>query len=297
MIVSHEHRYVFVEVPHTGTMAISQALRDSYGGEFVLRKHATYADFLRAATPDQRDYFAFAGVRNPLDLAVSRYFRFKNKERPIMGDPAWIARHGSVAQRMDQRVIDWIKRTDADFEAFLLRWYRLPYDSWSSLDQKRYDTVMRFESLQADFDETLHRIGIEPVGPLPSTNVTPGRERNWLQYYTPRARKRAIWVFGPFMEQWGYSFPSEWGDVRVPLLEQAAFPRRPALSVDLLALPALPRSAPARSVERVALQIAHGAHGLAQRELEPALVEPADVLLPARRRTRIETLLARLETL
>lgn len=223
VIVSHEHRYVFVEVPHTGTMAISQALRDNYGGDFVLRKHATYADFLRAATPDQKGYFAFAGVRNPLDLAVSRYFRFKNKERPIMGDPAWIARHGSVAQRMDQRVIDWIKRTDADFEAFLLRWYRLPYDSWSSLDQKRYDAVMRFESLQADFDDTLHRMGIEPVGPLPSTNVTPGRERNWLQYYTPRARKRAIWVFGPFMEQWGYEFPPEWGDVRVPLWSRLLF--------------------------------------------------------------------------
>lgn len=217
MIVSHKHRYVFVEVPHTGSMAISAELIENYDGESILRKHATYRDFLRQATPDQRKYFAFAAVRNPLDLVVSRYFRMKMKARPLMGNPEWIARHGSVAQKMDLRVDQWIERTGADFERFLLHWYRLPFDSWTSLDQKRYDVVLRFESLVDDFDRALRKIGIEPLRQLPSSNVTPGRERNWLQYYTPAARRRATWVFGPYMEQWGYRFPPEWGDVHPPL--------------------------------------------------------------------------------
>lgn len=220
MIVSHQHRYVFVEVPHTGSMAISKELRENYGGEQILRKHATYRDFLRQATPDQKSYFAFAAVRNPLDLAVSRYFRMKMKARPVMGNAEWIARHGSVAQKMDLRVDQWIERTDATFEQFLLRWYRLPFDSWTSLDQRRYNAVLRFETLAADFEKTLRTMAIEPARPLPATNVTPGRERNWLQYYTPAARHRAIWVFGPYMKQWGYSFPDEWGNVRTPLWSQ-----------------------------------------------------------------------------
>lgn len=217
VIVSHTHRYVFVEVPHTGSTAISEELRENYGGEPVLRKHATYRDFLRTATPQQRTYFAFAAVRNPLDLAVSRYYKMKTKARPILGNADWVAKHGSVVQKMDFRVDRWIERTNADFERFLLRWYYLPFDSWSSLDQKRYNIVLRFESLGADFAAALQMLGIEPVRPLPVANVTPGRDRNYLAYYTPKAVRRAIWVFGPYMEQWSYRFPAEWGDVHPPL--------------------------------------------------------------------------------
>lgn len=217
MIVSDEHRYVFIEVPHTGSVAVSRALQEHYGGRPILRKHATYQDFLRQATADQKSYFSFAAVRNPLDLAVSRYFRFKLKDRPWMGNPAWVAKHGSVAQKHDLAIAQWIVRTDASFEDFLLRWYRVPFDSWTSLDQERYSSVMRFERLQDDFDRTLREIGLEPVGPLPAANVTPGRDRNWLQHYTPRARRRAIWVFGSYMKEWGYDFPAEWGDVRPPV--------------------------------------------------------------------------------
>jgi hypothetical protein len=216
VIVSDEHRYVFIEVPHTGSVAISRELQENYGGRKILRKHATYRDFLREARPEQRDYFAFAAVRNPLDLAVSRYFRFKLSERPQMGDPEWVGRHGSIAQKLDLRVAQWIVRTNASFEDFLLRWYRIPFDSWTSLDQSRYGAVLRFEQLPVDFERTLRQIGLEPVRPLPPANVTPGRERNWAQYYTPRAQRRAAWIFGPYMKQWGYDFPAEWGDVRIP---------------------------------------------------------------------------------
>ena len=91
---------------------------------------------------------------------------------------------------MDLRVTQWLARTGASFEQFLLRWYRVPFDSWTSLDQKRYSSVIRFERLQDDFDRTLREIGLEPVQPLPAFNVTPGRDLDWNKHYTPRARKR-----------------------------------------------------------------------------------------------------------
>ncbi|MEX2546841.1 MAG: sulfotransferase family 2 domain-containing protein [Chloroflexota bacterium] len=216
MIVSHRYRYVFVEVPHTGSTAIRKELVQHYGGEDILRRHSSYRDFSRSAPPEQLDYFVFAGVRNPLDLAVTRYFRMKTQARGVMSDPEWLAKHGSVVQKREYRIERWVEATGADFERFLLRWYRLPFDSWTSLDQRRYSTVLRFESLAEDFAGALRLMGIEPVRPLPAANVTPERESDYVKYYTPRAIRRAVWVFGPYMEQWGYPFPPEWGEVRVP---------------------------------------------------------------------------------
>jgi hypothetical protein len=79
------------------------------------------------------------------------------------------------------------------------------------------DFIIHFESLADDFAEVIRRIGLEPVRPLPVKNATPGRDRNYLSYYTPAAIRRAVWVFGPYMDEWGYEFPAEWGKVRVPL--------------------------------------------------------------------------------
>ena len=47
-------------------------------------------------------------------------------------------------------------------------------------------------------------------------NATPERDRDFVSYYTPAAIRRAAWIFGPYMEQWGYAFPAEWGTVRIP---------------------------------------------------------------------------------
>ena len=216
MVISHLHRYVYVEVPRTGSSAVSQELRKNYAGELILRKHATYRDFLRVATPDERTYFVFSGVRNPLDVAVTRYTHLKEDSRGHFSDPHHVGLRNSLASRLERRVFAWVQRTNADFATFLRRWYVLPYDTWTSLDHDRMDMVLRFESLADDFAEVLRRIGIQPVRALPVFNATPGRERDFISYYTPPAIRRAVWVFGPYMEHWGYSFPASWGVVSAP---------------------------------------------------------------------------------
>ena len=232
MIISHEHRYIYVEVPRTGSSAISRELREQYGGSLILRKHATYRDFLRQATDDERSYFSFSGVRDPLDVAVTRYVHIKDNVKQHFTDPVAVNMRNSLASRLERRIFSWMERTDASFEDFLDRWYLVPYDTWTSLDHRRMDMIIRFESLQDDFAEALRRIGIEAVRPLPVVNATPGRERDYHSYYTPRAIRRAAWVFGPYMREWGYTFPQAWGDVRVPrwstLLMRAIRPFRGA---------------------------------------------------------------------
>ena len=50
MVISHRHRYLFVELPRTGSTAIHRELIELYDGTAILQKHATYEDFLRGAT-------------------------------------------------------------------------------------------------------------------------------------------------------------------------------------------------------------------------------------------------------
>lgn len=216
MIISHRHRYVFVEVPRTGSTAISAELREHYDGHGVLRKHASYRDFLRVATEDERSYFAFSAVRNPLDVAVTRYIRLKDDVQELYRDPTKVAQRNSLASRIERRIHAWVQRTDADFASFLKRWYLVPYDTWTTLDHDRMGAIIRFENLPADFDSTLRRMGIEPMRRLPVRNATPGKDREWEAHYSPEAIRRAVWVFGPYMQRWGYDFPASWGPVRVP---------------------------------------------------------------------------------
>lgn len=216
MIVSHQHRYVYVEVPRTGSTAISRELRDSYAGVPILRKHATYRDFLRQATDDERTYFVFSGIRDPLDVAVTRFTNMKSNARGHFTNPEDVAVRNSLAGKIERRIFSWIHQKDATFEEFLLQWYKLPYDTWTSLDHKRMNKIIRFERLSDDFEDALRLIGIDPIRPLPVHNATPGRDRDYVSQYTPRAINRAVWVFGPYMQEWKYAFPKAWGTVKVP---------------------------------------------------------------------------------
>jgi hypothetical protein len=223
VIVSDEHRYVFIELPRTGTTAVATELKENYGGREVLGKHSTYRDFLRIATPEQRSYFKIGSIRNPLDVTVSRYVQLKSNKGERFTDPVKLAQRNTAVERLETRAYHWVHDHDADFEAFLKHFYVLPYDTWASLDHKRMDSLLRFETLPADFERTLRQIGIEPVRPLPAVNVTSARDRDFVSYYTPGSIGRAVWVFGPYMREWSYAFPESWGRRRVPLWARLAF--------------------------------------------------------------------------
>jgi hypothetical protein len=218
VIISDTHRYLFVEQRHTACSAIEAELRESYGGRTILHKHATWADFLRVATPAQKRYFVFSGIRNPLDEAVSLYFKYKTDHT---GHPAVQKQNYSrqVADRTLSRrqaeAFAYVTDNEADFATYLRRFYRYPYDNDTLIYHKRMDQLIRFEHLQRDFSQTLARLGLEQVRPLPLVNKT-GQRGSYLDYYPPAIREHAARVFGPFMHRWGYPLPQDWVGVRVP---------------------------------------------------------------------------------
>ncbi|HEX6292685.1 MAG TPA: sulfotransferase family 2 domain-containing protein [Herpetosiphonaceae bacterium] len=223
MIISHTYRYLFVELPRTGSTAISRELRAHYDGKPILSKHATYCDFLKSASAEEKKYLVFAGIRNPLDDAVSHYFKYKTDHRQQFTDPRKVGKKRMSIYYFDKLAFHFVRQRSADFPTFFKTFYKIPYNNWSQLSHKQFDFILRFESIQDDFASALELIGIQPIRPLPIVNRTSGKAGDFWSYYTPEIIPRARRIFGPFMKQWGYQFPPEWGPTEVPWWNQLEF--------------------------------------------------------------------------
>src|SRR5262245_8992392 len=223
MIISHKYKYVFVELPRTGSTAINEELCEYYDGRPILRKHSTYYDFLKIAKPEEREYFTFSCIRNPLDDAVSLYFKLRTNHKHKWTNPKKLKRQKGVVGYIDKIKYKFIRKDQLDFSTYFMRFYKIPFNNWSSLSHQEMDFVIKFEHLQNDFAEALRLIGIEPVRPLPVVNKTAERAKEYSSYYNAEAIERAKWVFGPFMQQWGYKFPAEWGDSSITTWNQLQF--------------------------------------------------------------------------
>ena len=211
MIVSHRYRYVFVEVPRTGSTAIAAELEKHYDGQPIHLKHAYYSTFLKHATKDEKAYRVFSGIRNPLDDVVSRYRKLSTKE------PSYYEN-----DRRNLRRQAFIRDTNATFSDFLHSCHHWPFDLWTSTYHRKFDVIIRFEDIQAGFAEAIDMIGADLVRPLPVVNKT-DRDRDFESYYSEDDIAKAIWIFGPYMKTWGYEFPEEWGNRNIPISSWALY--------------------------------------------------------------------------
>lgn len=216
MIISDKYKYVFVELPLTASTAISKELRQHYDGSLILHKHATYDDFLRHASNEQKNYFVFGSIRNPIDKAVSHYFKYKTDHRTAFSKPRRNPRKKIFTflteTHLNRIRYQFIQDQTADFTAFFKAFYKLPYSDWSILSHKEFDFVIRFENLQNDFAETITRLGISLVRELPLRNKTSEKDTEFTSYYTSDIIPLAKRVFGLYMAYWDYDFPKTWGE-------------------------------------------------------------------------------------
>lgn len=221
MIICHQYQYLFIEIPITASWAIHHELRQHYGGEPILHKHASYPEFLRVANSKERGYFVFATVRNPLDVAVSRYFKYKVDPKDVFSSRTSV--NALRAEDSDVRKYKFIQDTHASFEDYFQRFHRRPFNGMIELSSNDLDFVIRYENLQAGFAQVLQYLDIEQIRPIPVSNKTPSKRSEWQSYYTPAIIQQAKNKFGPFMKKWGYPFPKEWGGTSIRWQDEWAF--------------------------------------------------------------------------
>lgn len=233
MVISQKYKYVFVEIPQTGCTAVSRELCENYAGKNILYKHATYNEFLKIATPEEQRYFVFAGVRNPLEIYVSQYFKYKTNHKGNFTNPKQLVANGGFVTDIDLEKFRQIHDKGIDFPAYFQRFIRAVYNNYYMLLNEKFDFIIRFESLTEDFANALQKIGINPIRPLPHVNKTnkEGMEKpSFWSYYIPEIREQVVKTHGPFMKKWGYEFPEAWGQVSIPQVSMLRF-----YSMDLLA--------------------------------------------------------------
>jgi hypothetical protein len=184
MIVSFQHRFVFVAIPKTATHAFRTALRPHLGPrdweqcvlfdqrffpvETLARighGHVTCREIRPFLVPGLFEtFFKFCTVRNPYQRFVS-CCRFVNRENA----------------RMRQAPLETMKRMIGDRATRRHILFRPQSEFVSDADGRLLvDHACRFEVLQAHFDRICQRLRL-PSAPLPQVNATNrGSTRAWL---------------------------------------------------------------------------------------------------------------------
>jgi hypothetical protein len=209
MVISPEYRYVFIEIPSTGSWSIRQELCLHYGGEPVLHKHASYPELLGATGTPSRTYFVFATIRHPLDHVVSRYFKLKTDKGGVFSDRSSV--NDLRTDYVDHEKYRFVQDTGASFAEYFRTFHHRPYSNMIDLSRPYLDYVIRLEGLQEGFAEVLARLGIQQVRLVPQVNKTRWRRRRWQDHYSDDIIPQAKRTFGPLMKCWGYELPAEWG--------------------------------------------------------------------------------------
>ncbi|MEO0680324.1 MAG: hypothetical protein AAF192_07910, partial [Pseudomonadota bacterium] len=212
MIYSREHGYLFVEARSTASTAIAKELVENHGGVAICHKHAEVHEAVQELGADEvARLFKFITVRNPLDIWVTRYYHLVRNFEGNYTNPAVLQVNGGWLTDYEQRSYDFVMETDATFSEFAQAFphslsYWLPH-------LEGCDHRLRYESLDADFAETLRRIGRAPARPIPAANVSRDK-RPWPDYYDGPAQAVARRSKAKEMAALGYAFPDGWVGAR-----------------------------------------------------------------------------------
>lgn len=206
MIVSAQHKYVFVAVPKTGTHAVRQALRPHMRpgdmeqvGLFVKRQfpvpdlarmghgHISLEQLRKFMDPQKfAEYFKFAFVRNPFDRFVS-YCSF-------------ITREGGAFKRDPRKVMRRMLAEPPHGHVLFQPQHSFLVDA----DRKLLtDYVGRVESMQQSFEFIASKIGI-PAVQLEKVNATD--RAAYREYYDQELIDGVARLYADDLELFGYDF-------------------------------------------------------------------------------------------
>ncbi|MCG8309276.1 MAG: sulfotransferase family protein [Cytophagales bacterium] len=207
MIISDKYQYLFVELPRTGTTAISNELIENYSGRPIYSKHTRYRTFYRNASERERSYFVFSCIRNPIDRTYSLFHKIKN-DHARQFSRFKKRRFKSLQAFYFYRQYDFVKRTNASFLGYLQKFYSIiPYDDWATLEHDRFDAVIRFENLNEDFHAVLRKLGIPRVRALPVINKT-AKDASLPNLLSKGDIESTLnKIFGVYLDKMNYTFP------------------------------------------------------------------------------------------
>ena len=206
MIVSHEHRIMYLPIGQTGSKSVASWLHQHYGGEKLNRYHDWQIP------PQLRDYFIFTVVRNPYEKMLSAYwFYCRGRAKRI---PEFTLNMPLVAF-----LSAWLTKaqTDAPLPSGLRGFFRTQVD-WA-VDCQMLIPIERF-------DYSSHHLPFTGNRPprIPHHGQSRGRPRDaYADVFAgqPEAEQLVWEIHKPDFERLGYHrhrrvrYPYDWTDERM----------------------------------------------------------------------------------
>lgn len=189
-MINHEHRCIFIHIPKTAGMSVERAFgvrQGQPGGGHLLP--AAYGKHWRK-------YFTFCIVRNPWDRIVSAFF----SELKKVPEGLRVLLPGCNGKLFEYR---------ADFHGFVME--LLPQLAKLNIAfkpqvywlQEKYDRILRFESLDADWNDLPD--SVRPVTMLPVHNRTV--HRSFSEYYSDETVDVVHKLYADDIKRLGYDRP------------------------------------------------------------------------------------------
>ena len=224
-IISRTHNFLFIMTPRTASTAVGELLCQELEGERIPKedifneqgffkvqsKHSTLSDLLGndlLAAEEAKSLLKFTTVRNPFDSLVSLYQKRRSKYQPLIDDPnSWIYKVPNYVEDMEYCQTH-------SFNAWIMKHYlrssvkRLigGAPSMYSRFTNGMDMVLRFENIQADFQEFLQAANISHSLSVPHINSTKERKNGYRQYYNLLSRRIVEFALHDDLKRYGYNF-------------------------------------------------------------------------------------------
>lgn len=218
MILSLEHKFIFVHVPKTAGSAMTERLQPlgfsqsrpfwrsisrklkivEKPGKAYLRQHDTALKIMEKLSPEVFFQFhRFAVVRNPYDHAVSHYEFMKTYRHK---------KYARAISAMDfEGYLHFRMQPPGPFEKTFVR---LPDQSFYLTDKDGVllvDRVMKFETLESDWADLTSFLQI-PTVPLARINQSQSRPQNrsYQSYYNNTTKALVDQIYAADFDRFGY---------------------------------------------------------------------------------------------
>lgn len=230
MIVSHEHKFIFLKTKKTAGTSIELALTELCGPEDVITPLTEIDEARRANGRGPQNWRLHGWWGSPRPLLKRRWFKFTAADygfynhmpaaeaRARIGDKVWQSYFKFAFDRNPwDRQISWYfyktktKASRPSFESFMAsrrRAYVDNHEIYMEGGALAVDFLGRYETLEADLAKALHMVGVARKLDVPKSNVTPNKEtrQDYRSYYTPKTEAVVRDWYAPEIALLGYGF-------------------------------------------------------------------------------------------
>jgi hypothetical protein len=233
MIISHEHKFIFLKTKKTAGTAIEAALSELCGPLDVITPYREESEADRKGLPPQNYRIEHPlKPKRPLWRKLlgrpERYYHpsvgyYEHmpawRVRDYVGDQVWWSYFKFAFDRNPwDRQVSWYlyktksKRVRPSFERFMQdrrRAFVTNYAQYTIDGALAVDFVGRYERLEEDLNAALVKAGVAGCGlKVPHTNVTPNKDeaRGYRSYYSRDTRALVADWYQPEIALLGYGF-------------------------------------------------------------------------------------------